>query len=198
MLTRYVKSFDGASLAVQFLGEESDLPLVCVTPWATAALRDDYSVYDSLATARRVITYDRRGTGASSRDVTDLSLDAQVADVAAVADAYLSTSFDILAHYDGTPIAIAFAARFPDRVIKLVLWHPFADGADYVPPERVRSLITLARSDWDLALHTLSTIWLPRGSTESRRRFARTNRERLTRGGVHPLPGVGTGHERRG
>ena len=133
-----------------------------------------------LTRERYVIAPDRRGTGASSQDVSDFGLDAQVADLVAVTDATVDGAADVIGWFDGAPITIAFAARYPERVRKMVLWHPFIDGAHYLAPERVQALTALARTDWTLALHTLARIWSPRGTAEDLRVLVRGFRERLT------------------
>jgi class 3 adenylate cyclase/pimeloyl-ACP methyl ester carboxylesterase len=177
--SRYVNSFDGVSLAVTVHGDEHAAPAITVSPWTVAA-GGRLKLSDTLAAHRQVAGYNRRGTGASSRDAADLGLDAQVGDVIAVADALGFATADVLAFFDGTAIAIACAARFPARVRKLVLWHPIVDGADWIRPERVRGLIDLARTDWTLALHTLATILAPRGPIDYQRELAKGFLESLT------------------
>lgn len=178
---RYVVSADGTRIAVRLFGDRRLPPLLSVMSWATAAPGAVVgATMPALASERYVIAPDRRGTGDSSRDVADLSLDVQVADLVAVIDTTVDGAADIVGWFDGTPIAIAFAARYPGRVRKMVLWHPFIDGSRYVPPERVQSLIALARSDWTLALHTLARIWSPRASADDLRTLVKGFRERLS------------------
>jgi len=178
-VTRYVRSLDGASLAVTIRGDDRGAPAITVSPWTVAGVGHS-KLSDILAAHRPIASYNRRGTGASSRDAADLGLDAQVGDVIAVADALGFATADVLAFFDSTPIAIACAARFPARVRKLVLWHPIVEGADWIRPERARGLIDLARTDWTLALHTLATILAPRGPIDYQRELAKGFRENLT------------------
>ena len=180
--TRYVRSSDGASLAVSLIGEERHPPLIVVGPWATAGWSEALgpNMWETLAARRFVIRFDRRGTGASGREAVDLSLDAQLKDLVAVADAFAPNAFDMYGSFDGSCIAIAFAARCPERVEKLILWHPFVDGADWIPASRVQTLIDLAGRDWTLALHSLSMMWAPRGPVEYQRALVKGFRERLT------------------
>src|SRR5581483_10648714 len=174
---RYVVSADGTRIAVRLFGDRRLPPLLSVMSWATASPGTIAgSTMAALASERHVIAPDRRGTADSSRDVADLSLDAQVADLLAV----VGGTADIVGWFDGAAIAIAFAARYAGRVRKMVLWHPFIDGSRYVPPERVQSLIALARSDWTLALHTLARIWSPRASADDLRVLVKGFRERLS------------------
>jgi class 3 adenylate cyclase len=108
-----------------------------------------------------------------------VSLDAQLADVEAVLEAELPGTFDVLGFFDASAIAIATAARHADRVRKLVLWYPLIDGAEWIPSDRVRSLVQLARTDWPLALRTLSTLWAPRAPAEYQRALTKGFSETL-------------------
>jgi pimeloyl-ACP methyl ester carboxylesterase/DNA-binding winged helix-turn-helix (wHTH) protein len=67
------------------------------------------------------VRYDGRGFGLSDRDVADFSLEARVSDLAAVVDAVGLERFAILAASGGGPQAIAYTARHPGRVTRLVL-----------------------------------------------------------------------------
>lgn len=67
------------------------------------------------------IRFDGRGTGLSDRDVDDFSLSARVSDIEAVVDAMDLDSFGLLAVSAGGQAAIAYTARNPERVDRLVL-----------------------------------------------------------------------------
>jgi pimeloyl-ACP methyl ester carboxylesterase len=68
-----------------------------------------------------LIRYDLRGSGLSDREATDYSLDAWVADLEAVVDALGLRRFPLVGLCQGGLVAIAYAARHPDRVSRLVL-----------------------------------------------------------------------------
>ena len=53
------------------------------------------------------------------------------------------------------PLAVAYAARHPERVAKLVLWSTGPVGADMLT-ESMRSLAQLGRLDWDLAMESVT------------------------------------------
>ena len=72
--------------------------------------------------------YDGRGCGLSDRAVEDLSFDANVRDLEAVADASGFRRFILLGCCQGGGLAIAYAARHPERVSNLVLYGAFARG----------------------------------------------------------------------
>jgi pimeloyl-ACP methyl ester carboxylesterase len=86
----YARSADGVSLAFTTAGHG---PALVFVPWVPFSnLRMEWQsallggIFERLARRLTVIHYDWRGTGHSQRDVTDLSLDANVADLLAVVD----------------------------------------------------------------------------------------------------------------
>jgi len=79
-------------------------------------------VAQALQPDRRVIAFDQRGRGQSDWDPQrNYYADSYVADVAAVADAMGLERFDLLGHSMGGINAILFAARYPQRVRRLVI-----------------------------------------------------------------------------
>ena len=97
------------------------------------------------------VRIDGRGSGLSDRDVTDFSLEAKVGDLAAVIDQLGFEQVGIYTFSAGGPTAIAYTARHPDRVSRLVLAATFA-STSWMPPER-REFLTqmgaLVRSNWE-------------------------------------------------
>jgi class 3 adenylate cyclase len=76
-----------------------------------------------LSAITRLIQFDKRGTGLSDRGRGD-SLETRMDDIRAVMDAAGSTRAVVFAVHDTAPLALLFAATFPERVAGLVLWHP--------------------------------------------------------------------------
>ena len=72
--------------------------------------------------------YDGRGCGLSDRAVKDLSFEANLRDLEAVADAVGFKRFILLGCCQGSSLAIAYAARHPERVSNLILYGAFARG----------------------------------------------------------------------
>ena len=78
---RFCTSADGTRIAYAVYGDEQAMPLLLVNNWlitlGLSSGEDNFQSHaEGLAQGRRVITIDRRGVGASARDVDDLSLDA--------------------------------------------------------------------------------------------------------------------------
>lgn len=108
---------------------------------------------DGLAQAHTVLRYDERGCGLSDRDVEDLSLDARVADLEAVIDAAGVECIDLLGMSQGGPVAIAYAARHPERIDHLVLFATYARGRLMRDPspsarEQAELMMSLIRMGW--------------------------------------------------
>jgi class 3 adenylate cyclase/thioesterase domain-containing protein len=100
---------------------------------------------DCLATRLRVVRYDTRGNGLSDHYPPSLDLDALVSDLEAVVGA--SGASEVILHGSsyGGPIAIAYAARHPERVSRLVLDGTYARGDEIMSPERQAAFIDTMR-----------------------------------------------------
>ncbi|MGZ4675548.1 MAG: alpha/beta fold hydrolase [Acidimicrobiia bacterium] len=81
---------------------------------------------ERMATFGRVITFDKRGTGLSDRSLGHGSVAERMDDIRAVMDAAGCERAALVGISEGGPLAIAFAATYPDRVVSLVLWATFA------------------------------------------------------------------------
>lgn len=150
--------------------------LVVVPPWVTHL---DYdwqtpeirSYYEALARGRRVVRYDKRGTGCSSRDVTtdDCTPEAQMRDCLAVMDAIGVGRAALFATSEGGPMALTLAATYPERVDRLVLYGSYArirGGEDHpigLPSGDAEAIIRLIRAEWGLGSRILSAIFIPEG-----------------------------------
>src|SRR3990170_6739668 len=143
---RFCTSADGTRIAFSVVGDHPGTPFVHIIGWAVTLEwlyeRPDFRAYDNgLAEGRRVIGLEWRGLGASQRDVADLSLEAHLADLTAVLGELRLERFDLGGTYDGAVVALAYAARHPERVRRLLLYAPYACGAEFVNPGMTRGLI---------------------------------------------------------
>src|SRR5262249_14984730 len=118
---------DGVCIAYEVRGEGSiDLLRIPGTMTSLVASFLDPVVsahYDHLARCSRLIRFDKRGTGLSDPVVEGGAplLEQQVEDVLAVMNKVGSQQAALYAGADGVPVAIFFAAMYPDRVSALVL-----------------------------------------------------------------------------
>lgn len=74
----------------------------------------------------RVAHYDRRGVGLSDRDLSMSAPEERMDDIRAVMDAAGMERAALVTSGDGGPIALMFAATYPDRVASLALYQTFA------------------------------------------------------------------------
>jgi class 3 adenylate cyclase len=113
-----------------------------------------------------LVTFDRRGAGASQREVDDVSLEKQLLDLRAVIDALGLEQFDLSGQEDGGTIAVAYAAQNPERVSRLVLHWPIISGEDVSSTGAARSLADLMRNNWSLARRAMANMVFPTGPLE--------------------------------
>jgi len=129
---RFCTARDGVRIAFAIAGEGP--PLVRVNNWFTHLELDWVNPVwrhwsEVLADRRMLVRYDARGSGLSDRDPADVCLDALVSDLEAVVDAVELRRFPLIGLCQGGPIAVAYAARHPERVSRLVLYDSYLHGA---------------------------------------------------------------------
>src|SRR5262249_12318198 len=80
-------------------------------------------VWDDLAKTRGVVMYDQRGTGRSTpmKQGASLTLPDQLADIEAVRKSLGAEEIDLLGHSYGGTVVMAYTARYPQRVKKLLI-----------------------------------------------------------------------------
>lgn len=160
------------------------MPLVYMAggPWGHIELWDIPECrrwYERLAQKRMLVRYDVRGTGWSERDVSDHSLDALVAGVEAVVDHLGLDEFALLGAADAGPVAVAYAARHPERVSHLVLWCSWARTSDIESP-RMKAWLGLLDQDWELMTDTCAYLALGWSAGEAGRHAAKHLRESIS------------------
>jgi pimeloyl-ACP methyl ester carboxylesterase/DNA-binding CsgD family transcriptional regulator len=72
--------------------------------------------------------YDPRGCGLSDWNVSDFSFDALVSDLETVVDAAGLDQFDLFAMSQGGCVSIAYTAKHPERIRKLILYGGYLQG----------------------------------------------------------------------
>ena len=179
---RFCHSADGTRIAYALAG--SGPPLVKASNWLNHLEFDWESpvwkhFFKELAGSHRLVRYDARGNGLSSWEVSDFSLDRQVEDLEAVVDTLGLERFPLLGLSQGCAKAIAYTARHPERVTKLILLGGYArgwrhrDAPDAVTVGEARC--ALIRSGWgsdNKAIRQMfTTIYMPDAPAESQTWF---------------------------
>lgn len=129
--------------------------------------------WTELGSHHQLVRFDQRGCGLSDREVDRFDLDAWVADLEAVVDALGLDRFPLLGMSQGGPVAIAYAARHPDRVSHLVLYGSYVRGARTRPEFDVgqaEAMATLVETGWGQEnpafRRMFATMMIPDASTE--------------------------------
>jgi class 3 adenylate cyclase len=155
--TRYARNGE-VSIAYQVAGD-GPLDLLYVPPSLSQVehLLDHPSVarfFERMAAFSRVIAFDRRESGLSDRFGRPPTLEEQMDDVVAVLDAVGSENAGMWALLEGGPMAMLFAATYPERVSALVLYASFArttraPGYDWAPTKEERAAhFAQLESEW--------------------------------------------------
>ena len=188
---RFCAAADGVKLAVATYG--SGPPLVRAGTWLTHVEHDATSPLsahwcEELAKRHLYVTYDGRGCGLSDRVVGDLSLDLFVADLEAVVDGLGLERFPLLGMSMGAPVAVAYAAKHPERVSRLILHGGFPRSYLSVtnPDPRVLEeadvLFKSARLGWGTGSPALRQVFVAKiiGQPTEAQRQAFEERQRVT------------------
>ena len=149
-------------------------PLLFVGGWLSHlelswALPAERQLLESLAQGRTLLRYDRPGCGLSDRSAAPApSLDLELAVVEAVLAAAGVDRTDIVASSLGVPLTVAWAARHPETVDRLVLYGGWARGADLGTPEVRDHVLGLVAANWGLGADVLTDIFAPDASAGTR------------------------------
>jgi len=178
----YARTTDGVNIAFWTLGEGEpfvEMPTIPVShiqmEWQFPEWR---RWYETLARARMVVRYDCRGAGLSDRDVSDFSLDGYALDLEAVVDRLSLERFALVSPIHSGPVAIAYAARHPERVSHLILWHSWAVTHDAASPQ-LRALAQMRDTDWHVYSEAVAHTLLGWSEGEPAHRYAALMRESI-------------------
>jgi pimeloyl-ACP methyl ester carboxylesterase/DNA-binding CsgD family transcriptional regulator len=183
---RYAGAADQVDIAFWTLGHGPPLVYLAGGPWSHVELRQIPECrrwYEHLAQQRMLVRYDQRGTGLSERNISDYSLEALLLDIEAVVNRLGLDRFALLGAADAGPLAIAYAARHPERVSHLVLWCAWSRAADVASP-RIRAWRSLLERDWELMTETCAYLCLGWSAGEIGRDAAESLRQNVTREGI--------------
>jgi pimeloyl-ACP methyl ester carboxylesterase/DNA-binding CsgD family transcriptional regulator len=163
------------------------LPLVAPA-WWVSHLELDWQNPDvrrfwaGVAENYTLIRYDRLGVGMSDRDVleSDLTVDGEVATLRALLDELELDRVSLIGGSSGSCTAVAFAAAFPERVERLVLYGSYPSGGVLTAPGVGEAIVAAVRAHWGLGARMLSDIFLGNAEAAEHERFTRLQRESAT------------------
>jgi len=193
--TQYARSGD-LSIAYRVVGSGppdilfipgfiSNVDLMADIPWLAHNL-------ERLGAMGRTVYFDKRGVGASDRNLGTGNIEDRMDDVRAVADSAGVEQATVIGVSEGGPLALLFAAAFPERVRSLVLWGTMAralEAPDY--PEGLvlewgTGLLSDVEAAWGTGLALRRFIKLP-DDEATIRGTARYERQSSTPRGVVEL-----------
>ena len=126
---------------------------------------------EGLGERHTVVRYDERGCGLSGTEIGDPSVEVWVGDLETVVDAAGLERFALLGVSQGAAIAVAYAARHPDRVSHLVLYGGYARGRRFRGEgEEEDAIVAAIRAGWTAPnpafRRMFSMLFLPDGAPE--------------------------------
>lgn len=152
---QYTRAADGARIAYRSTGGDG-VPFI-LTPFPFNNLdrmwrqHTNLSLYEPLAQRFRLVHYDSRGQGMSTRELgSDHGYEDFALDLQAVVDELQLERFILFAGLFGGHMSIRYAVAHPDRVRALVLTAMAVDN----PLGRISRYEDLARKDWEMAMHS--------------------------------------------
>jgi pimeloyl-ACP methyl ester carboxylesterase len=175
---RFCTSADGTRIAYAVYG--SGPPLLYANTYvlsmdAQFTLPAARAYFDALAARTTLVIFDRRGTGASARDVDDLSPEAEAGDIAAVAAAAALRDFTLFADI-ATAACASYAIQHQEPVLRLILWSPFVGGGGAWDREQARAF----REDWTYARRVWAGLVYPEGPVSLQRAFSKAIKDTLS------------------
>jgi len=172
---RYVTTADGVRIAYSVEGE--GLPFVFIPGWVSH-LEIDATMFnlpglEHIRDGIMSVTLDKRGTGLSARNLDNYSVEYRLKDVVAVVDQLELERFALGGLSEGGPIAITFAATYPERVSRLIILGSFANGACLTGSPEVQSAVrAVVKAEWGLGSKLLSELFVGKDAVLSAEAFA--------------------------
>ena len=166
----------GARIAYSTIG--AGPPLVRTPPWLSH-LGSEWefpaarSFYEALARDHTLIRYDSLGCGLSDWNREDFSLSSEVSLLEHVVDTLDLAQFAVFGYDAGVRIAIAYAARHPERVSHLLLFLA-AEPQFHLTSHRElpQALELLMKEKWSLATRLLASLYAPECDSKEVHRLA--------------------------
>jgi pimeloyl-ACP methyl ester carboxylesterase/DNA-binding CsgD family transcriptional regulator len=179
--TGFARMPDGERIAFAAVGSG---PALVLPAWWVSHVVEDWHFgplrrfVEGLAAGRMVVRYDRLGTGVSDRERSPETFTAEfeVATLCTVLDELGLERVAVMGISCGGCTSASFAAKWPERVERLVLYGSYADGHALGSPGARRGMVDLVRSHWGLGSRLLADVFGPSWSLEDRAVFTAVQR----------------------
>ena len=154
-------------------------PALVLPAWWVSHVGEDWDFeplrrfVEGLAAGCMVVRYDRLGTGVSDRERLreTFTPEFEIASLRAVVDELGLERVGLLGISCGGCTAVSFAASWPERVDRLVLYGSYADGHRLGSPQARKGMVDLVRAHWGLGSRLLADMFGPSWSLEDRAAF---------------------------
>lgn len=177
---RFCRANDGVRIVYAVHGEGP--PILITKTWISHLQYDREDpmlrhLLEALGRTATVARYDERGYGLSDWDAEDLSLEARVGDLEAVADAAGFERYAVMGMGQGGQVVISHAARRPERVTRMILSNTYAGVTDEYRARfeaYFETLVQLVRFGWTLPDSRFRRVFsesLIPGGTEAQKRW---------------------------
>jgi pimeloyl-ACP methyl ester carboxylesterase/DNA-binding CsgD family transcriptional regulator len=179
--TGFARLPDAGRIAYAVVGSG---PALVLPAWWVSHVAEDWHFdpfrrfVEGLAAGRMVVRYDRAGTGMSDRERPRQTFtpEFEVETLRAVLGELSLERVTLMGVSCGGCPAVSFAARWPERVDRLVLYGSYADGHALGPPEARNGMVDLVRSHWGLGSRLLADMFAPDWSAGERAAFTALQR----------------------
>jgi pimeloyl-ACP methyl ester carboxylesterase len=188
---RYCQADDGTSIAYAVSGR--GYPFVKAANWLSHLEFDHQSPvwrhwWRELANRYELLRYDTRGGGLSDWSPAVVSFDAWVEDLHRVVEAHGVERFALFGMSQGVSVAVAYAARYPERISHLILYGGFVRGqpkrGTAQDVERFELLQHLIRVGWGDPQHAFrqvfGALFIPDGTHEQFKWFDELQRASMS------------------
>jgi class 3 adenylate cyclase len=195
--TRYTTSSGDLSIAYQVAGDGP--PDIMVVPgfishadyqWEIGPYR---GLLETLSSVGRMAVFDKRGIGLSDRNLGLGTIEDRMDDIRAVMDAVAMDRAHVVSVSEGGPLAVLFAATYPERVQSLTLWASFSRilHADDYPwgatEESAEAFVEAVSAVWGTGMGTRFMVKGLPTDDESVAVMARLERAAATPNGVRAI-----------
>jgi pimeloyl-ACP methyl ester carboxylesterase len=188
---RFCQADDGTNIAYAVSGR--GYPFVKAANWLSHLEFDHQSPvwrhwWRELASRYQLVRYDTRGGGLSDWQPANVSFDAWVDDLHRVVEATGLERFALFGMSQGVSVAVAYAAKYPQRVSHLILYGGFVRGqpkrGDAIEMERFELIQHLIRVGWGDPKHAFrqvfGALFIPDGTSEQFKWFDELQRASMS------------------
>ncbi len=187
---QYARTKDGVNIA--YYSEGAGLPIVVMPSLPVSHIEQELRIpewrswYERLGRDRRLVRYDARGAGLSDRDHIERDMEAMVADLEGVVDKLGLEKFALQAIFYAAPVAVAYAARHPERVSHLLLFCGFSRFQELASPQ-LAAIHSLLKQDWELYTEAAAHVLLGWAQGLPARTFAQFVRDSVSPDSVEEM-----------